>query len=96
MMGTKAHHECMDDTHKAMETTERETETNQNRIAQRDKLEKRIWRCYHFQENLSSNDRRQWFDQDIKDKLNQDPQHLSTWLLMTERLIRIAKRENKK
>jgi hypothetical protein len=73
-----------------------ETETHQTRIALRDKLETRIRRCYHFQDHLTSNDRRQWFDQEIQDKLQQDPQHLATWLLMTERLIRIAKRENKK
>jgi hypothetical protein len=74
-----------------------ETETHQTRIALRDKLETRIRRCYHFQDHLASNDRgRQWFDKEIQDKLQQDPQHLATWLLMTERLIRIAKRENKK
>jgi hypothetical protein len=71
-------------------------ENQQTRLAQRDKLESRIRRCYQFKDNLSANDRRQWFDQRLQDKLQQDPNHLNPWLLMTERLIRIAKREKKK
>jgi hypothetical protein len=73
-----------------------ETDTLLSKTAQRDKLEARIQRCYHFKDRLKSNDRRQWFDRDIHEKLQEDPSQLKTWLLMMERLIRIEKREQKK
>jgi hypothetical protein len=73
-----------------------EAENQQAQIHQRDKLETRIRRCYQFQHKLSATDRRQWFDQDLQEKLQQDLNHLKTWLPMTERLIRIAKREHEK
>jgi hypothetical protein len=59
-------------------------------------LEARIRRCYQFKDHLSIHDWRQWFDQELQEKLQQDPKHITTWLLMTERLIRIAKWEQKK
>jgi hypothetical protein len=49
-----------------------------------------------MKEQLSANDRRLWFEKDLDDKLQEEPNHLCNWLMMTERLLRIAKRENKK
>jgi hypothetical protein len=51
-------------------------ENQQTRIAQRDKLEIRIKRCYDMKEQLSANDRRLWFDKDLDDKLQEDPKHV--------------------
>jgi hypothetical protein len=73
-----------------------DAENQQTRIAQRDKLESRIKRCYDMKEQLSANDCRLWFEKDLDDKLQEEPNHLCNWLMMTERLLRIAKREKKK
>jgi hypothetical protein len=73
-----------------------EAENQKSLTNQCNKLETRIRRCYLFQHQLSATDRRQWFDQDLQDKLQQDLHHLKTWLTMTERLIQIAKREQEK
>jgi hypothetical protein len=73
-----------------------EVENQKALTNQRDKLETRIRRCYLFQHQLSATDRRQWFDQDLQEKLQQDVHHLKTWLTLAERLIRIAKREQEK
>jgi hypothetical protein len=46
-----------------------ETENQQTRSNQRDKLETRICCCYQFQNQLSANDRRHWFHQDLQEEL---------------------------
>jgi hypothetical protein len=44
-----------------------DNENQQTRLAQRDKLEARLRRCYQFKDHLSVNDQRQWFDQELQE-----------------------------
>jgi hypothetical protein len=73
-----------------------EASDNANKEANIEKLEKRIRRCYSLQIQLTSSERRKWFDTELDDKLQEETQHLKAWLQMVERLLRISKREQRK
>jgi hypothetical protein len=73
-----------------------EASDNENKKANTEKLEKRIRRCYSLQTQLTSSERRKWFDTELDDKLQEETQHLKVWLQMVERLLRIYKREQRK
>jgi hypothetical protein len=64
--------------------------------AMRDKLEARVKRCYALKDELAFNDRHIWFATDIKEKMQEEPRLIQTWLTLVERLLRIAKREQRK
>jgi hypothetical protein len=61
----------------------------------KEKLKTRIQRCYEYSDRLLANERQKWFSKDIEDVLQQDAKYLETWLQLVERIIRIAKREQK-
>jgi hypothetical protein len=71
-------------------------ENQQFADAQHVKLSTGVQRCYSLKGQLTINDRRIWFDTDIKEKLQEEPKHLHNWLMMTERLLHIARRERRK
>jgi hypothetical protein len=73
-----------------------DTENNQYRTSLRDKLASRATRCYTMKDSTSATDRRLWFDKELHEKLNEDPNTLQVWLSLIERLIRINKREQRK
>jgi hypothetical protein len=73
-----------------------EASDNENKKVNTEKLEKRIRRCYSLQTQLTSSERRKWFDTELDDKLQEETQHLKVWLQMVERLLRIYKREQRK
>jgi hypothetical protein len=73
-----------------------EASDNANKEANTEKLEKRIRRCYSLQIQLTSSERRKWFDTELDDKLQEETQHLKIWLQMVERLLRISKREQRR
>jgi hypothetical protein len=57
------------------------------------KLQTRVERCYDLQHMLKATERQQWFGTTIDDKLREEPAHLSRWLGLVERLLRITKLE---
>jgi hypothetical protein len=52
-----------------------------------------VERCYDLQHMLKATERQQWFGTTIDDKLREEPAHLSRWLGLVERLLRITKLE---
>jgi hypothetical protein len=64
--------------------------------AMHDKLEERVNCCYALKDELASNDRHIWFATDIEEKMQEEPRLIQTWLTLVERLLCIAKREQRK
>jgi hypothetical protein len=60
-----------------------------------ERLTTRIQRCYEDKGLLKAKERQQWFSADIKDLLERDHKFLTAWIAIVERLIRIARREQK-
>jgi hypothetical protein len=61
----------------------------------RDKVEQRIQKYYELKDKLSASERQQWFSQSAQELLQKDFQYLGAWVNVVERLLRIARREEK-
>jgi hypothetical protein len=61
----------------------------------KERVQGRVLRCYELSDMLPFKDRHQWFSMEIADMLKQDVKFMEAWVKITERVIRIAKREQK-
>jgi hypothetical protein len=62
----------------------------------RAQLEPKVRRCYAWSHTLPARERNVWFSTTLEDKLQEDPNIVSNWLQGASRLIKIAKREQRK
>jgi hypothetical protein len=62
----------------------------------KEQIKGHVLRCYELSNMLSLKDRNQWFSMGIAEMLTQDVKFMEAWVKITERVIRIAKREQKK
>jgi hypothetical protein len=63
---------------------------------QKQRLEKRIARCYTYSQNLTATERLRWFSEPHKEMMLRDTRYLEAWVRTVERIINITKRERKK
>jgi hypothetical protein len=60
---------------------------------QRERLHQRVERCFDFRDRLTAVDRDKLFQLDKEDLMQEDPRHISAWLKLTERIIKVTKKE---
>jgi hypothetical protein len=63
---------------------------------QKQRLERRIARCYEYSNNLTATERLRWFSDTRTEIMLQDTRYLEAWVRTVERIISITKRERKK
>jgi hypothetical protein len=60
---------------------------------QRERLLARVDKCYEHKDRLQYNDRNKLFTRDKEVLMTEDPRHIKAWLRLSERIIRVSKRE---
>jgi hypothetical protein len=73
-----------------------DTQLETKSIQQKRKLEARIDRCYTFHDELMLQDRSKIFYKSKEELLQEDPRYITAWLRISERIIRIHRKEKKK
>jgi hypothetical protein len=63
---------------------------------QKQRLEKRIARCYGHSQSLTATERLRWFSEPHTEIMLRDTRYLEAWVRTVERIINITKRESKK
>jgi hypothetical protein len=61
----------------------------------REKVERRIQKCYEIKDKLTASERQKWFSQSANDLLQKDHKYLTAWLTIVERLFKIIRREER-
>jgi hypothetical protein len=63
---------------------------------QRQNLIARVERCYQYQQQLKTADRDKIFYKTQEEMMKEDPRYIQSWLKLSERIIRIHKKEANK
>jgi hypothetical protein len=73
-----------------------DTQLEKKSIQQKRKLEARIDRCYTFHDELPIQDRSKIFYKSKEEILQEDPRYITAWLRLSERIIRIHRKDRNK
>jgi ribonuclease HI len=71
-------------------------DAKQKEQQKKERLEKRVRRCFGFKEILQHAERLRWFSDTADEILKKDARFIETWTKAVERIITITKREQKK
>jgi hypothetical protein len=60
---------------------------------QRERLIARVNKCYEHKDKLQFHDRSKLFSKEKENLMNDDSKYIKSWLRLSERIIRVSKRE---
>jgi hypothetical protein len=63
--------------------------------AKKERLERRIHRCYEYSHNLKATERQRWFAESRQELMKREQRYLEAWVRTVERIIHITKRESR-